>query len=71
MANGKLEYKVTKEDEGKLVKEILRSRMNFSVKLLTKVKYHGDILLNGKHVTVRQRVVEGDVLTAEYPEEES
>ena len=45
--------------------------MDFSVKLLTKVKYHGDILLNGKHVTVRQRVIEGDVLTAEYPEEES
>ncbi len=71
MATKNISYTVTKEDEGKYVKEILRSRMDFSVKLLTKVKYHGDILLNGKHVTVRQRVIEGDVLTAEYPEEES
>ena len=71
MDEGFIEYTITKEDEGRYVKEILRSRMDFSSRLLTKVKYHGDVLLNGKHVTVRQRVAEGDVLTARYPEEES
>ncbi len=71
MASKSIEYVVTKEDEGRYVKEILKSRMDFSSRLLTKVKYHGEILLNGKHETVRQRVAEGDVLTAKYPEEES
>lgn len=71
MASKSIEYTVTKEDEGRYVKEILKSRMDFSSRLLTKVKYHGEILLNGKHVNVRQRVAEGDVLTAKYPEEES
>lgn len=71
MATKSISYKVLPDDEGRYVKEILRSRMDFSVKLLTKVKYHGEILLNGKHVTVRQRVVFGDVVTVEYPEEES
>ncbi len=71
MATKNITYTVTKEDEGRLVKEILRSRMDFSGKLLSRVKFHGDILLNGKHVTVRQRVIEGDVISAEYPEEES
>ena len=71
MASDRVVYKVTKEDEGKYVREILRSRMNFSSRLMKSVKFRGEILLNGMHATVRYRVKEGDVISAEYPEEES
>ncbi len=71
MATKTLTYISGPEDEGKYIKEILRSRLDFSVKLVTKVKYHGEILLNGQHTTVRQKLWPGDVLTVQYPEEES
>ena len=71
MASDRVTYKAVKEDEGRSVRDILKNRMNFSSRLLKSVKFRGEILLNGKHVTVRYTVREGDVLTAEYPEEES
>lgn len=64
-------YVVTKEDEGRYVKEILNLRMELSSRLLKKIKVSGDILLNGKHVNVRARVYEGDVVRAVYPDEQS
>lgn len=64
-------YIVTKEDEGRYVKEILNLRMQLSSRLLKKIKVSGDILLNGKHVNVRARVYEGDEVRAVYPDEQS
>ena len=71
MATKSIKYNCIEEDEGLTIKAILLNRLNFSVKLLTKVKYHGDILLNGNHVTVRQKVWPNDEVIVEYPEEES
>ena len=66
-----LSHIVEKEDEGRYVKEILTQRMLLSSRLLKKIKVSGDIRLNGKHVRVRERVAEGDVVEAVYPDEES
>jgi len=66
-----LSHVVTKEDEGRYVKEILTQRLLISSRLLKNIKITGDILLNGKHVNVRARVYDGDTVTAVYPDEQS
>lgn len=71
MATKNIQYKCIEEDEGLSIKAILLNRLKLSVKLMTKVKYHGDILLNGNHVTVRAKVAFGDTVDVIYPEEES
>ena len=64
-------YNCTSEDEGLLVKEILRLRLKLSSHLLKKIKPLGGILLNGERCGVRHRVKAGDAVSVVYPEETS
>ena len=58
-------------DETLLVKEILNLRLKISSHLMRKLKVKGGIFLNGKNVGVRERVKKGDVVSLNYPEEQS
>ncbi len=49
-------------DQGKTVKFILKSRLNLSERLVKKLKYSGQILLNSSPVHVNVPVHEGDLL---------
>ncbi len=62
---------ITETDENRLIKDILRNNLKISSGLLTKLKKCGGIRLNGKTVTVVQRVAKGDTLTVDFPEEKS
>lgn len=65
-----LEYLVEKEEEG-LLREYLLEHKRLSRRSLSTVKHAGDLLINGKSVTVRAEVKEGDQVTVIFPEEES
>lgn len=69
MAN--YEYILTKEDEALYVKEILQRRLSFSSRLRRKLKITGGIFINGAPVWLNARAKAGDVLTVDFPEEES
>lgn len=66
-----IEYKMTKGDEGRYLREILRNRLLFSSRLIRKVKWEGKILLNGKSARLNDCGVEGDILSVDYPKEEN
>lgn len=58
-----LDYKITQEDEGKLVKEILKDRLHLSRREISHAKAFDDgILINGKHVNVIYKVTAGEDL---------
>lgn len=59
----KFELVITKELDGQSVGNILRYRFFVSSRLLPELKRTGGIILNGKSVTVREKVKEGDVFT--------
>ena len=71
MKNADISYKCKAEDDGLLVKEILRLRLKLSSHLLKKIKPLGGIMLNGERCGVRHRVKPGDVVSVRYPEETS
>ncbi len=57
-------YTISSEDEGKLVLRILRDKLELSAAMVRSLKMVEDgITLDGKHVTVREVVKEGQVLT--------
>ena len=64
-------YKCTEKDAGLLVKEILRSRIGLSSRLMKKLKPLEGISVNGERTSVRRRVEPGDVVAVSYPDEES
>ena len=66
-----LEYVLRPEDEELFLGEILRRRLSFSSRMVKRVKFSGQLLLNGAAVPVRTRGRAGDLLTAVFPEEES
>ncbi len=64
-------YTLTIEDEDLCMREILRRRMGFSGRLVKKIKYDGQLFLDGKPVQMRDKGRRGEVLKAVYPEESS
>lgn len=66
-----MEYKITKDNEGKTVKQYLFGVLHLSRAQVTKLKVNeSGIRLNGSHVTVRQVLTENDVLTLELEDME-
>jgi len=61
--------------EGKLIREVLKNDLGFSVNLIKKLKFSPDgILVNGQWVTVRYQLKRGDILslrTEDKPEDVS
>ena len=66
-----IEFPVSAESDGRFVRDIIRNDLNISSGLLTKLKKNGGIRLNGKNVTVAQKVCAGDLLTILFPTEKS
>lgn len=64
-----LEFVVEKEEEG-LLREFLLEQKGLSRKSLSKIKQKGRLLVNGRDVTVRAMLQEGDKVTVIFPEEE-
>ena len=63
MSERSLEYKITQEDEGKLVKELLMDRLHLSRREISHCKAFADgILINGEHVNVLYRTTCGELL---------
>ncbi len=63
MSERNLEYIITQEDEGKLVKEILKDQLHLSRREISHAKGFDDgILINGGHVNVLYRVLHGEIL---------
>ncbi|WP_010283329.1 RluA family pseudouridine synthase [Bacillus timonensis] len=70
MAAFTLEWKIISRDTGKIVKEFLREQA-ISKTALTDIKFAGGgIFINGSPVTVRHRLMEGEVLRVVFPPEE-
>ena len=65
------QYTLTTEDESRYLKELLRMRLQFSGRLVKKVKFGGQLLLNGRPAMLHEKGHAGDVLTVVCPEEES
>ncbi|MEH7381679.1 RluA family pseudouridine synthase [Bacillus sp. JJ1533] len=65
-----LEWKISFLDKGKVVREFLKEQA-ISKTALTAIKFEGGgIFINGAPVTVRHRLVEGEVLKVVFPREE-
>lgn len=62
--NLQITYKAKCEDTGKVVKSILKNKLQLSEKLVRKMKYEGKILLNGAPVHVNVPVKAGDTVEA-------
>lgn len=64
-------YQISKENSDKTVKQFIKLNIRLSSNMLTKLKRLSDgILLNGKRVTVRAILKEGDLLTLNTEHEE-
>lgn len=69
MSRFSLQWVIQKHDEGKLVKEFLKEH-EISKAALTDIKFSGGkISLNGKDITVRKPLTNGDKLIVEFPAE--
>lgn len=70
MNSFKLQWKIDKKYDGMLIREFLLKEKGISKRALVDIKFQGgDILLNGKHVTVRQVLQSGDCLLVQFPPE--
>ena len=56
------------EDDEVLLKDFL-FKQNLSKKAIKAIKMNGDILVNGKHQTVRYRLKKNDVIELIWPDE--
>ena len=57
-------YHVEAQDEGRLLKDVIASRMSVSKRLLKRCKHHPEgILVNGERRTVRYLVHAGDEIS--------
>ncbi|HEY8348602.1 MAG TPA: RluA family pseudouridine synthase [Clostridia bacterium] len=61
----RLVLKISAEDCSKTVKQLLKSKLHISERLLKKLKQSGGILLNSVPVHVNLKVSEGDILEAQ------
>ncbi len=64
-------YKVEKEDEGKLLKDILYERMNLSGRLLRKTKKNKNIFVNENNISLGSKPRKGDLVKIVMEEEEN
>lgn len=64
-------HKVTKEDEGKQVRDIMKAHFDFSSRLRNRVKRERLTRLNGEDTEGWYTVKEGDVISVTLPEETS
>jgi len=67
----KYEHKVTTEEEGLTVNQILRKNYKFSARFRTKMKYQSLVDLNGSAVPGYIKPAPGDVIGVRLPEETS
>ncbi|WP_017754652.1 RluA family pseudouridine synthase [Calidifontibacillus oryziterrae] len=62
---------ITEEHNGMLIREFLFKELGISRRALTDIKFSGgDILINDNHVTVRERLNVGDLVTVKFPPEQ-
>ena len=66
-----LEYKANKNDEGKIVKQIIEREFSLSSRTLSKLKKSGGIKVGDEVVTVRFALKENDLLTLTLDDEGS
>jgi 23S rRNA pseudouridine1911/1915/1917 synthase len=59
------------EDESIKIREILKRRLSVSTRLMRRLKYGGGVCLNGAPVRMNDKVAAGDVITVQFPGEES
>lgn len=65
----RLVYQVEAKDTGATIKQLLKSKLNFSSRLLTKVKQNKNILVNDQYRKYHEIVTEGDVIQVLMDEE--
>ncbi|KAB3529051.1 RluA family pseudouridine synthase [Alkaliphilus serpentinus] len=61
-------YKTEREDDGKTIKSVLRSKLDFSSRLLTKLKHGEGVYLNQQYVKYHTLVKEGDIIQVDMEE---
>ncbi len=66
-----IELKINESTDGKYLRDILRNDLKISSSLLTKLKKSGGIMLNNVIVNVSEKVKSGDILTVDFPKENS
>lgn len=69
-AMNKLTFAADVGEGGMRMSEYLKRKLGFSSSLVTKVKF-GGVTLNGEVVTMRATVNTGDVISVDFPEEDS
>ena len=67
----KLKYEVVEEDNGLPIKNIIRSRFNFSSRLMGKLKRQNLVYKNGIITPGWHTVKPGDIISIDFPEEKS
>jgi 23S rRNA pseudouridine1911/1915/1917 synthase len=65
-----MQWNIDQLAEGMNIRDFLTKECNFSRRMLKAVKVEGHILLNGKPVTVREKLKAGDALSVIFPEED-
>ena len=71
MANSKYEHKVTADEVGLTINQILKQNYHFSVRFKTKMKYQSLVDLNGEITKGYIKPAEGDTISVRLPEESS
>ena len=66
-----MKYEVMKADHGLMIKDILKRRMNFSTRLIRKLKLEGGVTLNREESRLNVAVRVGDVIEVKFPAEKS
>lgn len=66
-----MKYEVMKADHGLMIKDILKRRMNFSTRLIRKLKLEGGVTLNREESRLNVTVRVGDVIEVKFPAEKS
>lgn len=67
----KLKYEVIEEDNGLPIKNIIRSRFNFSSRLMGKLKRQNLVYKNDKITPGWHTVKPGDIISIDFPDEKS
>lgn len=67
----KLKYEVVEEDNGLPIKNIIRTRFNFSSRLMGKLKRQNLVYKNGEITPGWHTVKHGDIISIDFPEEKS
>jgi 23S rRNA pseudouridine1911/1915/1917 synthase len=65
-----VQYRISEEEQGLLLREYLLKHRRISRKSLSAIKHAGDIRINGERVTVRAVVKDGDLIEVTFPREE-